>query len=220
MPKGFSEREKEIIRERLLENGLKTFSAYGLRKTNVEDLTRAIGISKGAFYLFYDSKEALFMDVMEAVERRFHETILAEIERPGPSPRARLRQVFVTAFSLWKQMPVLQMMTQGEYALLLGKMPPEKVAEHLQSDSEFVHTLVTRCNAAGIPITASEAQIDGLTKALFFISLHESDFGPNRFPGVLDLLVDLVAAFCVGETAMAPDMTGWTAPETKQEGLP
>jgi AcrR family transcriptional regulator len=63
MPKAFTEQEKELIRKRLLEQGHKQFSAYGLRKTNIEELAEASGISKGAFYLFYTSKEALFMDV-------------------------------------------------------------------------------------------------------------------------------------------------------------
>lgn len=98
MPKGFTEREKELIRARIFENGRKAFAMYGLRKTNVEDLTQAAGISKGAFYIFYDSKEALFMEVIEEAERNFREQVMAEIEKPGPSPRARLKHVFQTAF--------------------------------------------------------------------------------------------------------------------------
>jgi AcrR family transcriptional regulator len=37
----------------LLRQGSTFLTTYGIRKTNVEDLTRAAGISKGAFYLFY-----------------------------------------------------------------------------------------------------------------------------------------------------------------------
>lgn len=199
MPKGFTEREKELIRARLLENGQKAFSTYGLRKTNVEDLTRATGISKGAFYLFYDSKEALFMDVVEAVERQFRQQVLAELDRPGPSPRARLKRVFQTAFQAWKSMPILRQVTQVEYALLLEKMPPDKMHEHLQSDREFIDTLIRRCREAGILIEAGGDQIDGLMHALFFVSLHEDDFGPEGYPGTIDLLLELVSAYCVGE---------------------
>ena len=73
MPRAFSEQEKELIRKRLLEQGHRQFSAYGLRKTNIEELAEAAGISKGAFYLFYASKEAIFMDVVEQVEERFRQ---------------------------------------------------------------------------------------------------------------------------------------------------
>ncbi|MBN2550474.1 MAG: helix-turn-helix transcriptional regulator, partial [Anaerolineales bacterium] len=60
MPKGFSDQEKEIIRARLLEQGQRLFSAHGLKKTNIDELAAAAGISKGAFYLFFASKEACF----------------------------------------------------------------------------------------------------------------------------------------------------------------
>ena len=73
MPKAFTERDKELIRARLIQAGDKQFSAYGLKKTNIDALARAARISKGAFYLFYDSKEALFMDVAEVVEQQEQE---------------------------------------------------------------------------------------------------------------------------------------------------
>jgi AcrR family transcriptional regulator len=199
MPKGYSEREKEIIRTRLLENGRKAFATFGLRKTNIEDLTRVVGISKGAFYLFYASKEELFMDVVEAAELQFRQQVLAEVECPGPSPRSRLKHVLHTAFSIWRSVPILKQVTQAEYSLLLEKMPPEKVKEHLQSDREFILVLIHRCQQAGIFISAGGDQIAGLMNAMFFVSLHEDDFGPGMFSGTLDILLDLIAAYCVGE---------------------
>jgi AcrR family transcriptional regulator len=199
MPKGYSEREKEIIRTRLLENGRKAFITFGLRKTNIEDLTRAVGISKGAFYLFYESKEELFMDVIEAAELQFRQQVFAEVELPGPSPRSRLKHVLHTAFSIWKSVPILKQVTQAEYSLFLEKMPPEKVREHLQSDREFIEVLIQRCQQAGIFISAGGDQIAGLMNAMFFVSLHEDDFGPGMFPGTLDVLLDLIAAYCVGD---------------------
>jgi AcrR family transcriptional regulator len=213
MPKGFSEREKELIQARIFENGRKAFSAYGLRKTNVEDLTQAVGISKGAFYIFYDSKEALFMDVVEEAERNFREQVLAEIEKPGLSPRARLKHVFQTAFPIWKSMPILRQVTRVEYSLLLEKMPPEKVQEHLQSDRVFINQLIQHCQAAGILIVTGGEQLAGLMTALFFVSLHEDDFSPDVYPGTINLLVDLVSAFCVGEIRPTEETS---TPEAKQ----
>ena len=98
MPKAFTQQEKEWIGERLLEQGYKQFSAHGLKKTTIEELAEAAGISKGAFYLFYESKEALFMDVAEQAEKRFRQEVLAAIDMPGPSPRARLFSVLKKAY--------------------------------------------------------------------------------------------------------------------------
>ena len=57
MPKAFTDQEKEVLREQLREKGRALFEAHGLRKTSVDEIVRAVGISKGAFYLFYKSKE-------------------------------------------------------------------------------------------------------------------------------------------------------------------
>jgi AcrR family transcriptional regulator len=208
MPKAFTQQEKEWIGERLLEQGYKQFSAYGLKKTNIEELAEAVGISKGAFYLFYDSKEALFMDVVELAEKRFRQEILAAIDLPGPSPRARLYTVLKKAFTLWKTLPILQFFTRSDYELVFRRMPEEKLHEHLKSDRLFIEELVARCRDAGIPIQANSEQIGGLMYALFLASLHEEDFRSTDYSSMLDLLLELVAAFCLGEVesqvAIAP----------------
>lgn len=199
MPKAFSEREKELIQKRLLEEGHKQFSAYGLKKTNIEEIASAVGISKGAFYLFYKSKEAFFLDVTEEVEVFFRRQVLAVIDQPGPSPRARLYAAFKKAFTLWKTLPILQGFTSGDYEVLARRIPPEQLQEHLSNDRKFISELVARCHRAGIPVTASLDQIAGMMYTLLFSSLHEEDFGPGFFTGSLDLLLELVSAFCLGE---------------------
>ena len=154
MPKGFTEHEKELIRKRLVKVGYKQFSAHGLKKTNIEELAEAAKISKGAFYLFYESKEALFMDVAEWAEQHFRQEILIAIDLPGASPRARLFGIFKKAFALLKTIPILQFFTGNDYDLLFRRIPAEKLQEHLASDRMFFEELFTRCQNAGIPIQA------------------------------------------------------------------
>jgi AcrR family transcriptional regulator len=199
MPKAFTEHEKELINRRLLEQGYRLFSAYGLKKTSIEELAVAAGISKGAFYIFYESKEALFMDVIELAEQRFRQEILAEIDLPGPSPRARLFAVLRKAFALFKTMPVLQSLTGSDYDMLLRRMPAGKLQEHLASDRMFFEELVTRCQNAGIPIRPRAEEIGSLLYPLVLAILHEDDLGQSNFSDSIDLLLELVAAFCLGE---------------------
>jgi len=199
MPKGFTEHEKELIRKRLLKEGYKQFSAYGLKKTSIEELARAAKISKGAFYLFYESKEALFMDVAEWAEQRFRQEILAAVELPGPSPRARLFAVFKKAFELLKTIPILQVFTSSDYDLLFRRIPAGKLEEHLANDRMFFEELFTRCRNAGIPIRARPEDIISLLYPLVLAALHEDDWGQNDLRGSTDLLLELIAAFCLGE---------------------
>jgi AcrR family transcriptional regulator len=217
MPKAFTEQEKDWIRTRLVEQGYELFATYGLKKTNIEELTQAAGISKGAFYLFYESKEALFMDVVELAEQRFRHEILEAIDQPGPSPRARLVAVFRKAFDLAEAMPILQFLTGSDFDLLYRRVPPEKFQAHLASDRLFIEELIDRCRQAGIPIQASTDQIRGLLYAMVLVVWHRNDFGLNYLHATLDLLLELVAAFCLGEVDIQAVSASDTPPGRKKD---
>ncbi len=217
MPKAFTEHEKQLIGARLLEQGHKQFAAYGLRKTTVEELAEGAGISKGAFYLFYPSKEALLMDVVEQAEQWFRQTVLAVVDQPGPSPHARLVAVLHEAFTLWKTIPVLQIFTRGDYDRLTRKIPAEQLQEHLQNDHTFIEELIARCRAADIPIQANAEQIDGLLYAMFFTVLHEDDFGPGSLSAAIHLLLELIAAYCLGQTMVSTQPVTMSATSGNRE---
>ncbi len=199
MPRAFTERERGLIGKQLLEQGYRFFSAYGLRKANVEEIAKAAGISKGAFYNFYDSKESLFMDVVEQVEARIRQKVLVIIDLPGPSPRARLFAVLKKTLALFRTMPILQVFTGSDFDLLFRRLPAEKLQEHLARDRAFFEELIARCQSAGIPIRAQPERIMGLLYLVVLAVLHEDDLGRNEFVDSTDLLLDLVAAFCLGE---------------------
>ena len=64
MARSFTEREKENIKKSLQEACKQSWTQYGYKKTSVDDLCKQAGISKGAFYLFFESKEALFCNTV------------------------------------------------------------------------------------------------------------------------------------------------------------
>ena len=113
--------------------------------------------------------------------------------------RRGLFAVLRKAFTLWKTIPVLQIFADRDFKLLPRRIPDAQIQEHLRSDRVFTDELVARCLVAGIPIWADPARIDDLLHAAFFTSLHEDDLGPGRLAGAVDLLLELVAAFCLGE---------------------
>jgi AcrR family transcriptional regulator len=215
MPKAFTEQEKELIRKRLLEQGHKQFSAYGLRKTNIEEVASAAGISKGAFYLFYASKEALFMDVVEQVEHRFRQELFAMVDLPGPSPRARLFALLQHAFHRMKTIPLLQFLTSSDYDLLLRRVPPETFQEHVAHDRAFINELITRCRDAGILLRVQPERIISLLYPLVLTILHEDEYAA-AFPlgGSVDVFLELVAAIWLGEIELQLQPPGTFSPSS------
>lgn len=70
MARSFSEREKENIKKNLQEACKQSWTQYGYKKTSVDELCKQVCISKGAFYLFFESKEALFCEVLCSVQEQ------------------------------------------------------------------------------------------------------------------------------------------------------
>lgn len=81
MARSFTEREKENIKRSLQEACKQSWTQYGYKKTSVDDLCKQVGISKGAFYLFFESKEALFCEVLCSVQEQICNVALEVIDK-------------------------------------------------------------------------------------------------------------------------------------------
>jgi len=81
----------------VLHSALVTFARFGYRKTSMEDVARAAGISRPGLYFLFDSKEDLFR---AAVSHALEEDV-AEVERIlGESDRP-IRDRLLDSFDRW-----------------------------------------------------------------------------------------------------------------------
>jgi AcrR family transcriptional regulator len=202
MSRAFSEGERRAIREALLEHGRRLFMAQGLRKTSVEELTDATAISKGAFYLFFASKEELFFELLERFEAGFQTELLAAVARTELPPRARILALLKRSLALMGAEPLFSRTGRAEYELLLRRLPPERVAAHLASDEAFAERFTAAWADAGVRLALPPPLVAGLFRALFFVSMHEEDFSPGSYGLVIDELAALVAARLIPEETL------------------
>lgn len=84
----FSAEENAAIRETLLREARRCAVTLGLRKTSVEQLTEAAGISKGLFYKYFTSKELLFFEVLEDIHSEVYQVAEQALEE-GKDRRRR-----------------------------------------------------------------------------------------------------------------------------------
>lgn len=59
------QQRSEETKTRILESAIKLFSSQGYNKASVDDICREAGISKGAFYHHFESKQALFLALLD-----------------------------------------------------------------------------------------------------------------------------------------------------------
>jgi AcrR family transcriptional regulator len=195
MPKAFSEREKETIRTQMREKGAKLFEKQGLKKTSVDDLTEAVGISKGAFYLFFESKEELFLEILEELEKDFRARIFIFAVSPEMNARALLANLLNDALLSWDQYPLLKNITLADIDYLARKLPPERIQAHARQDNEFVDNFLERVKKEGIDVKAPPRIIANLMQSLFFVSLHRDDLGSKDYVETMKVLTGLIARY-------------------------
>lgn len=193
MPKAFSDHEKEMIRAQMREKGQKLFEKQGLKKTSVDELTEAVGISKGAFYLFYQSKEELFLEILEELEADLRARIFNFSIHPQEDARQLMASLLNSALVTWNRYPLLKNFGRADYEYLTRKLPPERIQAHANRDNEFVNDFVKRIKREGIRVKASPRLISNLMKSLFFISLHRDELGERDYLETMTVLTSLVA---------------------------
>lgn len=84
-------------RARLVAAAEARFRRFGYKRTTVEDITAAAGTGKGSLYLHFDSKEAVYLAVVEASLERFVETATATLRARGSVARRLSALVEATA---------------------------------------------------------------------------------------------------------------------------
>jgi AcrR family transcriptional regulator len=197
MPKGFSDKEKQIINERLIEHAKKFLVTQGIRKTSVEDLTRAVGISKGAFYLFYDSKEELFFEIMENLDREIRENIFAgDFVAPGLTPKESFKHKMREGLRFIEENPALGKFDNEDFMLLLRKLPEEKLVKHMQRDDEDLGELVETWKTQGYLKPLPTGPIVTMMKSTFVLALQRQEIGPG-YPEMMEMMLDMMAEYFI-----------------------
>ncbi|MDR0552220.1 MAG: TetR/AcrR family transcriptional regulator [Spirochaetaceae bacterium] len=123
MAKAFSEHEREIINEKLITSCEECWNQYGYQKTSIRDLCSQAGISSGAFYLFYESKELLFIETAARGVKR----ILSIIDKNMP-PDNRTKEDFAKEFKLIEkeiENTKWLLSIEDDFEIFKRKLPPE-----------------------------------------------------------------------------------------------
>src|SRR5664279_4442600 len=147
VPRAFSADESDHIRSRLKAAGGDAFARRGLRGTTIDELARAAGISKGAFYRFYDSKEALLLALLDEYETAAHAEIEAAVR---VDPQGGIEYLIDSAIHALESHPLLMVLMSEEGLRVLWTATPEQQMLLLESDLRLVQRVVSVMRDAGV----------------------------------------------------------------------
>jgi AcrR family transcriptional regulator len=205
MPRAFSETERTAIRERLLAAGQDLFVRRGIRATTVEQLARAAGISKGAFYFFYPSKEALFFAIIEEIETAMQARLEEQV---AEAPHDAMRLLLRASLQAREENPLFDVATSEEALAVMRTMRPEEQEAFLRRDIEMTRSIAARLAAAGVTVQVSPEVLAGLLRAMVFVGMHREDIGAGTAPAVEDFLVDALSTALSGGDARHAEPRG------------
>lgn len=139
---GFTDEERERIRERLIETGRELLLTYGPKKTTVADITEPVGIAKPTFYRFFDAKSDLYLVILERELEEYMENVRAEIEAVE-DPRERLERFFRCYAEFGEGNPFIQQtVIEGNYGDILRNVSPGRLEELQRKEmAEFLPIL-------------------------------------------------------------------------------
>lgn len=184
MGKGFTESERAIIKDKLKKAAEEALLKTGIRKTSVDELVLKAGISKGAFYLFYETKELLFFEVIVS----FHDKLQADfMEILRESNAFDVDYLTNTIFDLLKrdQDFFVSILSNGEIEFLQRKLSNEIMEQHFKDDELFFDEILSV-----LSIDRSRAKMFASSiRAIFVLMLNKKVIGEDDFDNTIKYLL-------------------------------
>jgi AcrR family transcriptional regulator len=80
-------------RGRWIDEGLEALAAGGPDAVRIESLARALGVTKGGFYGYFDDRRALLEEMLDTWERASVDEVIERVEGGGGDAKTKLRRL-------------------------------------------------------------------------------------------------------------------------------
>ena len=181
----FTEDQNETIRRDLICEARRCGVSIGMRKTSVEQMADAVGISKGSFYKFFPSKELLFFAVLEDIHTECFAAEQASLQETAAlSPADRAAEAILAACR-WLSETQALVFVENDAEFLLRRLPSEIKAAHYHDDETHIRALL---DGGGLQPKGGIALAAATVRGLILTVSHKDQIG-ELYPQVLDILV-------------------------------
>ncbi|MBR1797768.1 MAG: TetR/AcrR family transcriptional regulator [Clostridiales bacterium] len=128
MPKIFTQEDRDVLREKMLDTGLKLLESKRYKYISVEEVALEVGVAKGTFYNFFDSKEAFFYEIMQRIKEKNREPL------KKLSPRASIDEITECLYYRYTHVKtVYEYFTTEEIKQIVRKLPDGDVGNDSES---------------------------------------------------------------------------------------
>jgi AcrR family transcriptional regulator len=83
-------------RAQILARALEVFASKGYHRTSISDLVAAAGVARGTFYLYFQSKEAIFLELVDGLLKHLGANVVGiAMDDSAPAPLIQLHGTVV-----------------------------------------------------------------------------------------------------------------------------
>ena len=190
----FTELEKERIREELLEVAYRFFLDKGFKSTSIEDITSSVGIAKSSFYIFCESKEMLYMELLAREGEQIEKQVWPEVMAAKDIYTAI--KTYLNKMSMELESKILTqrlIYDLEEYNIVSRKLNPQYIgSESLRSIVPLMEFIKSRQDSKEI-INEDPSVIAGVLRAALLIGSQKRNLQQYNYVRVRDLLFEAVA---------------------------
>jgi AcrR family transcriptional regulator len=192
--RGFSDEERDRIRTNLQATAREQFSQFGLEKTTISDLTDDVAIGRSTFYRFYDSKEDLYLEVLEAEGEAVAERMAAEGVVEGDDPEAVVTAFLSFIFAEIESNPLLRsLIVEDELDRLRDHQSESEREADRDADVAAIRAFMDPFVEDGRIHGDDPELVARAIAAIPYLTLHEADIGEDHYASVRDFVIETFA---------------------------
>lgn len=191
----------EGTRERIVESAVRLFAQHGFTATSVQDIVVDAGVTKGAFYHHFDSKDGVLLHIYAATESDFFTRASAAAGDASSATEAITAIITETVVTVQRYRPYA--------AIWLGEL-------RIQQNADLAEE--SRAQALSYSEQAIQLVVDYLEKGITAGEFHGVD-DVRAVALTLMAAPVLVYAWLDKESVIAPETTGRMFSELFLDGL-
>jgi len=187
MPKRFTDEEKAKISQLLLYVGIDMFNKFGLKHVTVDQLAKCVGISKGAFYQFFESKEALYDSCLLSIQERIDDDIYAIVQTNGRQPDRIMKLVFRYVLELPKKFPLIAAMQHERVEVMLHSLSEFSMRKHIETPRVKGDSLIGWMTETGCACDFTAEAVEQLLQCLMYLDSRCTEEAAKLLVDTLDI---------------------------------
>ncbi len=180
-------------RQQLYQSAKAMFSERGFKDTNISAITKAANMAVGTFYLYFSSKEQLFMEIFKDENTRLKRELLDELDL-NESPKAIILRMLKINQEGIQTNPILrEWYTSEEFRKIEQAYREAHAIDSLNFLYDTFLALVERWQAEGkMRSDIDSKMIMKVFEAIINVDTHKDELGMEYFPSLLDIMTDLI----------------------------